>query len=273
MQDKGEWTTSITDIAPNRICYRGIPVGKLMGNASFAEIAYLLLTGRRPSTAAARVFEAVLVASADHGVTPPSTIAARTATSTGAPINAALACGLLAINEYHGGAIERCARQLQEVAAAEAVDPVHDPREGAKASRSEQMQRAAKAVVGRHRSAGERLSGFGHRVHQRDPRAARLLEMIEQEGIGEAWIERARALERELAESAGKQLGLNVDGAIAIAVCSLELPLAAANALFMIARMPGLLAHVLEERTTQRPMRRIDTAAARYQPPDANSRE
>jgi citrate synthase len=121
--------------------------------------------------------------------------------------------------------------------------------------------------VRRAREAGERLSGFGHRVHRRDPRAKRLFELARAEGVAGSWIGRANALERALQEASGRDLALNVDGAIAALLKGLDLSPRLANALFMIARLPGLLAHVMEERETQRPMRRIVPGASRYAGP------
>jgi citrate synthase len=263
MRDKNTWTTSVTDVKPGKISYRGIPVEEMMGGASYGGATYLLLTGAMPTPAAARLLEAVLVSSMDHGTTPPSTLAARTAASTGAPLNAAVAAGILSINEYHGGAIERCAAHLREVAEVETNLLGPSPGEF-EAPPKEIVREAAREIVERHRRAGRRLAGFGHRVHPHDPRAARLLALAEEEGAGERWIARARALEQALVDASGKQLPLNVDGAIAVVVLALELPREAANGLFMIARLPGLIAHVLEERSTQRPMRRIDPNASRY---------
>src|SRR6266699_2627294 len=57
--------------------------GDLMGQVSFGELAFWLVALRRPDPGELAVFEAVLVALADHGFTP-SAIAARL-TLTGAP--------------------------------------------------------------------------------------------------------------------------------------------------------------------------------------------
>jgi citrate synthase len=224
-----------------------------MGNVGYPAALYLLLTGDLPSRSTARLFEAILVSSIDHGTTPPSTLAARTAASTGAPVNAALAAGLLSINEYHGGAIEACMATLERLAETEGR---YDTREA-----------AAEAIVAEAKETGVRIGGFGHRVHEHDPRARRLFEIAREERVLGEWIDRLRAVERALAKSAGKALPVNVDGAIAAVLEELRIEKGAANALFMIARLPGLLAHVLEERRTQPPMRRIDPTAAEYDGP------
>src|SRR5687767_1668523 len=106
---EGAWRTALTRIEPNEIRLRGYRLDELMGQVTFAQAIILLLTGELPSAAIGELVDAMLVASIDHGATPPSTLAARTVASTGAPLGAAVAAGLLGINRFHGGAIEDCA--------------------------------------------------------------------------------------------------------------------------------------------------------------------
>src|SRR2546422_11485939 len=75
------WQTALTAIAPNKILVRGYPLDEMMGRLSFAEAVYLLLMGELPTPAIGRMLNAVLVSSLDHGVTPPSTLAARNVTT------------------------------------------------------------------------------------------------------------------------------------------------------------------------------------------------
>jgi len=253
MADK--WHTAITDIAPNRINLRGYPIEELMGRKSFAEVVWLALRGELPGEAEGKLLDAILVSSVDHGVTPPSTLAARTAASTGAPVNAALASGVLAVNRFHGGAVEGCMNAL-----AEALAEMKE----AGVSREE----AAAAIVERYREAGRRVEGFGHRFHDDDPRAARLFALAEELGLAREGVPMARAFEAALVTVTGKALPLNVDGAIAACLFDLGFEPYAANAFFILARMPGWLAHVLEERTRERPMRRLEPSAWAYDGPD-----
>jgi hypothetical protein len=53
-------------------------------------------------------------------------------------------------------------------------------------------------------------------------------------------------------------LPINVNGAIGAILADLGIKPAAFNGIFMIARTPVLLAHVIEEQARERPMRRID---------------
>lgn len=244
------WTTSITQIEPNHVRVRGRDIADLMGNASFGAAVYLLLTGKQPDAMIGRLLDAILVSSIDHGVTPPSTLAARNAASTGAPLAACVASGILAINEHHGGAIRDCAMQLGHI-----VRRCEET--------GESMDCVAEAVVEEMKREGRRLAGFGHRVHSNDPRAARLFELAELANASGHHVDAARAVEAVFAK-AGRNLPINVDGAIAAVLADLGIDPRSMNGFFMIARTPGLIAHAIEEQMTQRPMRRIDPAAHRY---------
>src|SRR4029078_12214915 len=108
----GRWKTALTSIAPNAILIRGYPVDEMMGRLSFADAVYLLLMGELPPPAIGRMLNAVLVSSLDHGVTPPSTLAARNVATSGAPLKDCVAAGILAFGPHHGGDIETCMRYL-----------------------------------------------------------------------------------------------------------------------------------------------------------------
>jgi citrate synthase len=106
------WQTALTAIAPNKILIRGYPLDEMMGRLSFAEAVYLLLMGELPTPAIGRMFNAILVSSIDHGVAPPSTLAARNVATSGAPMKDSVAAGVLAFGPHHGGDIESCMRFL-----------------------------------------------------------------------------------------------------------------------------------------------------------------
>src|ERR1051325_374953 len=108
----GRWQSSLTEIEPNKILVRGYPRDEMMGRLGFAEAVYLLLMGELPTPAIGRMLNAVLVSSIDHGVTPPSTLAARNVATTGAPLKDCVAAGILAFGPHHGGDIESCMRFL-----------------------------------------------------------------------------------------------------------------------------------------------------------------
>jgi len=241
------WRTALTSIAPNKILIRGYPVDEMMGRLSFAEAVYLLLMGELPTPAIGRMFNAILVSSLDHGVTPPSTLAARNVATSGAPMKDCVAAGVLAFGPHHGGDIESCMRFLDS-----GLELVRG---------GMSLQDAAKALVSDCIREKMTPPGFGHRFHTRDPRAARLFQMaLELELEGEH-VRMLRAIEREVdahKDAFGRPLPVNVDGTIAAISADLGFAYELGNAVFLVSRLPGLIAHAHEERTRQRPMRQID---------------
>ena len=254
---KAVWHSAITRIQPNKVAVRGYDIAELMGRLSFGAAVYLILTGELPSPAIARLMDGILVSSIDHGATPPSALSARTVASTGATLSASVAAGIMSINRHHGGAIEDCARQLKVIADRAAQESIS-------------LDDAATRTLRTMNEAGERMSGFGHRVHTKDPRTARLFELAREAGVDGIHMQAARAVEKAFAD-AKKSLPINVDGAIGAILADLGMSPAAFNGIFMIARTPGLVAHVIEEQTRERPMRRIDPVNHGYDgPPPRN---
>jgi citrate synthase len=129
------------------------------------------------------------------------------------------------------------------------------------------LQEAAERLVQDCIDVGQIPAGFGHRFHTRDPRAARLFQMaLELELEGEH-VRMVRAVERVLTHrerDSGRALAVNVDGAIAAISADLGFAYDLGNAIFLISRLPGLIAHANEERTRQAPMRQIDPSAYAY---------
>ncbi len=256
-EKKAVWHSAITRIESNKVAVRGYDIAELMGRVSFGAAAYLILTGDLPSPAVARLMDAILVSSIDHGATPPSALAARTVASTGATLSASVAAGIMSINRHHGGAIEDCARQLKAIADRATRESIS-------------LDEAATRTLTTMSESGERMSGFGHRLHTKDPRTARLFELAREAGVDGAHMQAARAVEKAFAD-AKKSLPINVDGAIGAILADLGMNPAAFNGIFMIARTPGLTAHVIEEQTRERPMRRIDPVNHGYDGPPARS--
>ncbi|MEE8605231.1 MAG: citryl-CoA lyase [Candidatus Aminicenantaceae bacterium] len=249
------WKTSITKIEPNKVSIRGYPIDKLMGNISFAQAIFLVLTGEMPSPEVGKLVDAIFVSSVDHGASPPSILSARTVASTGSELNAAIASGVLAISRYHGGAIEEGMKLFRAIAV-----------------RMEKEQKSehetARIVLTEMREKGKRASGFGHRIHSQDPRTQKLFALAEELKIAGKHVRIARAVEKELENVLGKSLPINVDGAIAAVLCELGISHEIGNAFFIIARVPGLVSHIHEEWTRMRPMRKIHPQDIAYDGPD-----
>ena len=238
------WKTSITEVHPNKIYIRGYPVDELMGKVSFAQAIYLVLKGEMPSPEVGKLIDAIFVSSIDHGAGPPSALASRTVASTGAELNSAVAAGVLAISKYHGGAIEEAMRLFIR------IDERIDESEASK-------EEIVREILENMRKLKKRASGFGHRVHTKDPRTKKLFKLAEELGLSGRYVSIALAVEKALEEQLGKSLPINVDGAIAALLCDLGISPEIGNAFFIIARVPGLVAHIHEEKTRMKPMRKI----------------
>jgi citrate synthase len=249
------WNTSITKVEPNELRLRGYRIDELMGKIAFAEVIFLAFKGRLPSQAEGKLMDAIFVSSIDHGPTPPSALATRTAASTGASLNAAVAAGILSINRFHGGAIHDCMGVLEEGLLESEQS-------------SDDFSQIASSLVTRYRSEKKRIPGLGHRIHTDDPRTKKLFALAEELQLAGRGVALLQAIREYIAEQ-GKQLPINIDGAIAALLIDLEFPQELANAFFIIARVSGLVAHYQEEINRERPMRRIHPTDHKYDgPPD-----
>jgi len=249
------WGTALSDTAADRIRVRGYDLAELIGTVPFASVVHLLYTGDLPDAPTARLIDAVMVASIDHGAGAPSVLAARTAISGGASLQAGTAAGLLALGEFHGAAVEAAMLAIGSVVQTAAAD-------------GHTLAASAERLVATYRDQGRRVPGFGHRQHRtRDPRLDRLVAVANDAGVAGDHLAAAEALEAALARSVGRPLPINIDGAIAALLCEVGFPSDLGNALFIAARLAGILAHVNEERQTMPPMRRVDPVHHAYHGP------
>ena len=98
----------------------------LMGKVGFGELTLWMVTQRRPTQSQVRVFEAVLVALADHGFTPTAIAARLTYLSAPDSIQGALAAGLLGGGSRFLGVTEDCGQFLAGVLAEAGEIPADD---------------------------------------------------------------------------------------------------------------------------------------------------
>jgi citrate synthase len=218
----------------------------LMGKATLSELAFLVVQRRMPTTEEGRLFDAVLVSLADHGLTP--TVLAARLTYTGAPesLQGAVAAGLLGAGSVFLGVVEDTVRFLD--AAGDDVD----------------------GAVARELDAGRRIPGLGHPIHKvEDPRTPRIYEIADGTGLTGSYLRRLKEMAEAHARRTGRQLPINGAGVAGAALADLGFPGPLLRGFALLARTAGLLGHLAEEMQSpigMRVYREVDERA-KYAPP------
>lgn len=234
------WRTSIIDMEPGKIAFRGRAIEDLIGNVTFPQMIWLMVRGDLPTKEQAALFEAALVAGVDHGPQAPSIAAARMAATCGVGLNNAMATAINMLGDVHGGAGEQCAELYfgisdkidNGIALLDAVN------EGLDEWRQEY---------------GKYVSGFGHRFHKPvDPRAPRLMALVKDAARDGTVSGRFAEIGEAVRDQIGKQRGdcpiaMNIDGATAVIFCELGFPTPLSRGLFCLSRSVGVLAHAWEQ--------------------------
>jgi citrate synthase len=235
----GWWDSAIIRVRPNELSIRGYPLEELMGRVNFGEMAYLMIMGELPEhPGVGRLLDALLVAVCDHGANSPAVATSIMAATCGIPLNCVMASGMNLLGEIHGGPIEaatalfyRTDRIIRETGrpAEEVILEIA------------QAYREKKAYV----------PGFGHPVHDRDPRVVRLFELIrrakENGEVSGRFLEWAEIFEKVLPRVFSKgKIPLNVDGGGAVVLCECGIPAETAMGFVCLSRGLGLMAHGYE---------------------------
>jgi citrate synthase len=220
----------------DRITVRGLDLpGEILGHMDIGEFSFLQLTGRRPTPGEAKVYNAIVIALIEHGITP-SAIAARL-TYAGAPesLQAAVAAGISGLGTVFVGSMEGAARMLSEALPFDA--PV-----------DRDLVALALETVAAYQSAGRLIPGLGHPLHKPiDPRTPRLLEIAEENGLTGRYTELMELIATEAQRASGRELPLNVTGAIGALCCELRFPWQIVRGFGVMARAIGLVGHLMEE--------------------------
>jgi citrate synthase len=233
------WRTSIIEMKPGVIRYRGYPIEELITQrVSLAQMIWLMTRGDLPSKAQAALLEAALMSAVDHGPQAPSIAIARMAATCGVGLNSAMASAVNVLGDVHGGAGEQAVELYQDIAA----------RMDAGASEAEAVRAGLDAFVAAH---GKVIPGFGHRFHPVDPRSAPLLALVDeaaqQGAVSGRYAAIGRAVEAHLAGKKGKPIPMNIDGATAVIYAELGFAAPLARGLFCLSRSVGILAHAWEQ--------------------------
>jgi citrate synthase len=233
------WATSIIEMRPGMIRYRGYAIEELIGRVSFPAMIWLMLRGELPSEGQADLLGTALMAAVDHGPQAPSIAIARMAATCGVGINNAMASAINVLGDVHGGAGEQCVEAYQAIAA--------------RMDGGQALAAAVEAELAALAGRGIRfVPGFGHRFHPIDPRAPRLLEVVEAAAakgvVGGRFAAIGRAVEEALARrKGGRRIPMNIDGATAVIYAELGFPPPLCRGLFVLSRSVGALAHAWEQ--------------------------
>lgn len=232
------WRTEIIEMEPGVIRYRGYPIEQLIGNVTFAQMIWLLTRGELPTRAQADLLDIALMSAVDHGPQAPSIAIARMAATCGVGLNNAMASAVNVLGDVHGGAGEQAVELYM------AIDARRQDGTALAAA-------TAQAIDAFHAAGGKFVPGFGHRFHPVDPRAPRLLEMVDRSAAEGAVSGRfaaiARAVEAELEARKRRHIPMNIDGATAVIYAELGFPPPLARGLFCLSRSVGILAHAWEQ--------------------------
>ena len=234
------WKTSLSNVEHNKILIRGYRVQELMENCTFGDVVYLTFKGELPKGKEGRLLEMIFTSSTDHSVLAPSIDATRFAASAGTPLQAAIAAGVIALGEHHGGAIEQSAKLLQESVAS---------------------GKQADEIVRSYKERKQRIPGMGHPIHSQDPRSLKLVAKAREWSLAGPHLALGEAIAAELKQP------LNIDGAIAGITSDMGIPWQYGKSFFIIPRVVGLAAHAVEEITRERPFRAVDMKDVTYDGP------
>jgi len=204
------------------------PITPRRGLGTAANFLYML-RGEEPDKALARAFEVALSLRAENELNP-STCPARVAAATQADVHGCITAALAALaGPLHGGHALAVYRLLQEIGTADRLGLMVDARV----------------------AAGKAFPGFGHPVYRgEDPRTAAMRRAAEAAAAASPeWLDLARAAEARARTATGQFA--NVDFYLAPLYHAAGIPPEFFTPVFAVGRIPGWLAHVLEQRAQE----------------------
>ena len=239
--------TAISTSDAQSIRVRGLDLcGDIIGRMDFTSYFWLLVTGETPDEDQRFLADAVLTAIAEHGLVPSVVAARMTYAAAPEAFQGAVAAGLSGCGTVVLGSAEVAGQFLAGLAAAAG--------EGDAAP-------AVTATLAEYRAARRAVPGFGHPQHSDgDPRAHRLLALADERGVSGRHVGMLRAVKAALPVALGRDLPINVNGAIPAVMLDAGFPLAALKGISLLARTASLIAHLREE--AERPIGFILSAEA-----------
>jgi len=209
-------------------------LSEVIGELTFTEGFYFIVTGRRPTAAQTRVLDAALLILMDHGLTPSALVARFVADSNPDDIQIPLAAGILMVGNKYAGTMGGAGLLLAEGMAHEGDKRVW-----------------ALDVVRKYKQSKRRLPGFGHPDYVgTDPRAVRLIEVAKRAGVEGRYLELLQILSEAVDAEAKRHIVLNVTGVLGAVLHEIGFPVEAMRSISVVGRCAGLVAHIQEERVS-----------------------
>lgn len=238
--------TAVSHVEHGRVVLRGYSHEEVMKRLTFSQGCFLTMIGRLPTSAESRLVEAILNSLLDHGFVAATVSAARYIASGNPQFVPAVAGGLLAagsntLSPEHAYALIDHALDLQQ-------------------SEGFTTAQTAEAVVKEYRETKKRLPGFGHPFHRdHDFRATVLYELADELGLSGPATVIYRAIHEEFVRTTGKHdIPINIDGCLASLGKDLGLTAHQITGFALLSVLPGLMAHVSEEISSDATLRWIE---------------
>lgn len=240
-----EFETTISDVSDGSVIIRGYSHAAIIRSLSYAQGAFLTIVGRLPDDREARLIDAILNSLLDHGFVASTVAATRYIASGNPQLVPAVAGGLLAAGQ-NTVSPEDSFELLERAFALQDATGLSD-------------EETARAILAEVTAEGGRVPGFGHPTHKgSDFRAVELFAVAAELGLDGRASRFYLLLHRHFVETTGKAtIPLNIDGCLACLGFDLELSADQVVAFALLAVLPGLMAHAIEEIETGKPLRYI----------------
>lgn len=207
---------------------------EILGHLNLGDMGFLELTGRFPTPAESRMFNAMAVTLVEHGITPSSLVARLTYLGAPESLQGAVAAGLNGLGTVFVGSIEGAAKFL--------VEAMPEPDINA------DFAALARSIVESFQRQKRIVPGIGHPFHKPiDPRTPRLMALARENGFDGPYLKLMAAVADEAGRVSGKVLPMNATGAIGALCCEMGFDWKICRGLGVMGRAVGLVGHILEE--------------------------
>lgn len=238
MERRIAWKSNITEIRNGELFTHNIDQRKIIREFSYEEMIFFLLKGRKPNKKEKNILRAIIISHISHGITGQSTLAVMEAADCRSSFLHALIAGFsVGSGIYHQGGLQATMEGLKELA--------------------EIPNKFLKDEILRRINQGERIMGYGHRYHERDPRAETLLQIAKDESFEGKYLKVAKKIESILENE--KSLHMNIEAACGGLLLDLKFPIEVAHLFIIVGRSPMFSAVYLERLAQGRkPFQRIE---------------